>query len=408
MKSNSKKSLTKYTIKTGLVIKFLSNKEVLFDIDGTPQKHNASAIRILETFSSPQTLEEALDYFSSKINDAQELTDIISTIYDFTHSRILVDEKETRHDAPHEFNPGFDNANIHILMLNDTKRTNLYINAIQKVIRPTDIVVEIGNWVGSFSYCGCARAGAKKVYAIEAGRKMAQLARANFKANGVEDKITLIEGWSTEVNIPEKATVLISEIIGNHPLDEGILSFTKDAQKRFLTKDARMIPSQLRLMASPIGVSIEFWSLHHFTKADVKKWENLYHIKFTSLISSDFKNLLTTPNTFISATKAAQFPTFSAPCLLANIDLFDIQSEYETKHSLTSTNNGILNGMTIFCDLELAENIILSTNPIIADKNFHWTVNLQFTQKPIHLQKGELFRLQYNHNKGIEIKKNSY
>jgi predicted RNA methylase len=64
-----------------------------------------------------------------------------------------------------------------------------------------------------------AACASSHVYAIEASG-IGKLAKAIFKANGLADRITLIEGWSTQVNLPEKADVLISEIIGNEPLGE--------------------------------------------------------------------------------------------------------------------------------------------------------------------------------------------
>ena len=61
-----------------------------------------------------------------------------------------------------------------------------------------------------------ARAGAKKVYAIEAQPKAAALARSAIKkARDVPDGvITVLEGFSTELTLPEKADLVVAEIIG--------------------------------------------------------------------------------------------------------------------------------------------------------------------------------------------------
>jgi protein arginine N-methyltransferase 1 len=319
-------------------------------------------------------------------------------------SGILIDENDKKTERTSHFNAGFENANVHIRMLNDVERTTLYINAIQKTIRPTDVVVEIGTGTGVLAIAA-AKAGAKKVYAIEAGKKMAQLAKANFKANQVDDKITLIEGWSTQVNIPEKATVLISEIIGNHPLDEDILKYTKDAQKRFLTKNARMLPSHLKLMVSPVQIPLELWSQHHFTAENVKKWEECYQINFSGLLTQDAGNSLRTFKIIKSAAKASKFLTLTKPCQIADIDLLKIQSDYSEHYTLNAVANGILNGVIVFCDIKLAEGIILSTNPKTAKEGFHWSTHIELMEKPINLQTGDRFTLEYKHNKGIETKK---
>ena len=62
-----------------------------------------------------------------------------------------------------------------------------------------------------------AKAGAKRVIAIEANRELANLASQIIKANGMSDKIMLINKMSTDVQrfeFPEQPTVLVCEILG--------------------------------------------------------------------------------------------------------------------------------------------------------------------------------------------------
>ena len=59
-----------------------------------------------------------------------------------------------------------------------------------------------------------ARAGAKHVYAIEANPTAAAAARALVAAEGFADVVTIIEGYSTDVTLPEKADLLLHEILG--------------------------------------------------------------------------------------------------------------------------------------------------------------------------------------------------
>ena len=86
-----------------------------------------------------------------------------------------------------------------------------------------------------------APAGAKRVYAIEV-RPIAEVAARFFQGSGLGDRITLIRGNSTEISLPERADVLVSEIIGNDPLAEQVLdTATCDAVARLLKPGARLI-----------------------------------------------------------------------------------------------------------------------------------------------------------------------
>lgn len=52
---------------------------------------------------------------------------------------------------------------------------------------------------------------------------MGRTAKEVFAANGFADRITLVPGWSSRVELPERANVLVAEIIGNDPLEEGVM-----------------------------------------------------------------------------------------------------------------------------------------------------------------------------------------
>src|SRR4051812_12021176 len=120
-----------------------------------------------------------------------------------------------------------DVMQLHLEMLNDRTRTLSFIEAIRETVRPDDIVLDIGTGTGILA-ATAARAGARHVYAIEAGQ-IQKVARALFESNGLKDRITLIRGWSTQIELPERADVLISEVIGHEPLAEDVLETTADA-----------------------------------------------------------------------------------------------------------------------------------------------------------------------------------
>ena len=56
--------------------------------------------------------------------------------------------------------------------------------------------------------------------------------------NGVQDGVTLIRGWSREIELPERADLLVAELIGNEPFEEEVLETTLDARRRLLKPGA--------------------------------------------------------------------------------------------------------------------------------------------------------------------------
>lgn len=159
---------------------------------------------------------------------------------------------------------------FHFAMMNDFDRNEFYKKALETQIKPSDIVLEIGTGSGLLAMLA-ARAGAKHVYAIEANRNMAQLATQIIAANQLSDKITVINKMSTDViigrEVPERADLLVSEILGTLLLGESALEFVADARERLLKAGAPMIPSAGTQFVSLVQsqdiksiTSVEGWS----------------------------------------------------------------------------------------------------------------------------------------------------
>jgi protein arginine N-methyltransferase 7 len=135
---------------------------------------------------------------------------------------------------------------FHFAMLNDHARNAFYRDALKAHVRPDDIVLEIGTGSGLLAMLA-AKAGAKHVYAVEANKHMAQLARQLIAGNGLSERITVINALSTDVRVgvqlPARADVLVSEILGTLLLGENALQYVADARRRLLKPNARLIPA---------------------------------------------------------------------------------------------------------------------------------------------------------------------
>src|SRR5947209_19568807 len=150
----------------------------------------------------------------------------------------------------------------HRQYLADGNRVSAFRHAIEEVVTPGDVVLDLGSGTGILGFMAC-RAGAKRVYAVDDG-PIVGLAREVAKANGFQDRITHIKGLSTRVALPETVDVVLADQIGLFGLESGILEYFADARVRFLKPGGVMVPDEVRLIVAPVENQtlfdqVEFW-----------------------------------------------------------------------------------------------------------------------------------------------------
>lgn len=151
----------------------------------------------------------------------------------------------------------------HRLYLADASRISSYRAAINQVVRAGDVVLDLGSGTGILGLLACA-AGAARVYAVDGGG-MAEPARAIARANGFGDRVTVIDGWSTHIDLPERADVLVTDQIGHFGFEAGIVPNANHAKRCLLKPAARLLPSHIDLWVAPVeapdvAAAIDFWS----------------------------------------------------------------------------------------------------------------------------------------------------
>ncbi|MEE6461339.1 hypothetical protein FKM82_001264 [Ascaphus truei] len=126
----------------------------------------------------------------------------------------------------------------HFIMLNDTKRNQMYQKAIQKAVRTgSKTVLDIGTGTGILSMFA-RHAGAPHVYACELSKTMYELAREVVAANQMEGQIKLLHMKSHDVqipgHIPERVSLVITETVDAGLFGEGIVESLIHAWKHLL------------------------------------------------------------------------------------------------------------------------------------------------------------------------------
>jgi predicted RNA methylase len=328
---------------------------VLIDApNGTIVDAGPSGFTTLSMFARPLSLEAAVERLEEDGSGSTAFVPTLSVINMLIEEGALV-----RLDADRVPTRGWADPVEHARMLHDDRRTSDYIAALTEAVRPDDVVLDIGTGSGVLAVAA-ARAGARHVYAVEAS-DIADVAERVFAANGVQDRVTLIRGWSRQIELPEPADLLVAEVIGNEPFEEEILETTLDARNRLLKPGARLIPHTLELIARPLHIPAAEARQRAIGAAAVERWRHLYRIEFQPLLDAAFPGPVNNPT---EAEVLAHWPPAGPPATLAKIELGRYQRS------------------TVDASAELAVAPAASVNAIAVTFSAHLHVRLVHTLDP--------------------------
>ncbi|GAA3658825.1 methyltransferase domain-containing protein [Streptomyces iranensis] len=130
---------------------------------------------------------------------------------------------------------------VYDMMIKDERRTGRYTEAVRRCA-PGRTVLDVGTGQDAVWALAAARAGARHVWAVEVMPKSARIARKTIEEAGFADRITVIEGLSTEIELPEPVDMCVSEIIGTLGGSEGAGSVLRDARERLVKPGGLFIP----------------------------------------------------------------------------------------------------------------------------------------------------------------------
>jgi hypothetical protein len=346
---------------------------------------------ILDAFARPIALGEALQRLEPSLAGTEDWMDVTGTILRLYQTGVLKNDEGA---SPVPVDDGsFGDPTIHAMMLNDRARTSGFLQAIERVVRPGDVVVDIGTGTGVLAVAA-VRAGARRVYAIEAGA-MLGVARQIIDVNGVSSQVTLIEGWSTQVSLPERANVLVAEIIGEIPFQERVLEVTRDARSRLLEDGARLIPGRLRIYGLPVAIPDDLLATRVVTSPAVDRWKGWYGMDFGPLggAARGLRHVL-----LLDPASARSLPAISEPLLLADVDLgaFD-EVSVATEETTIAADDGELNGVLVHFELELAPGLVLSTDPRTTMATSSWRNPVWIFNEAITLRTGDAFGVRFSY-----------
>lgn len=253
----------------------------------------------------------------------------------------------------------------HFSMLADTARNEAFQTALEKVVKPESIVLDIGSGSGLLSLMA-GRAGAKKVYACELVKELADISKKIVKDNEMEEKVTVFNKLSRDISvgteIPEKADILVSEILATGLFGEGVIPSFRHAQEHLLKPNAVIIPQSANIH----GVLIESPYLKRSNPVqDIMGFDLSAFDEFRAQGTYSVEDLNAIPHNKLSDL----FPIYSVDFQELPEEIISTNPHYFTL-DVTAQNDGIVQGIAFWFQLFVDEDITLSTGP--DGQMIHW------------------------------------
>jgi len=231
-------------------------------------------------------------------------------------------------------------------MLADASRMEAYSAALQRAVKPGLVVLDLGCGPGVFALLAC-KLGARRVYAVEPDNVI-QIAREAAMANHFGDRIEFFQNVSTEITLPERADVIISDLRGVLPWYQQHIPSIVDARNRFLEPGGILIPHRDVLWAAVIDAPDRYQEI-------VAPWQS------NGLDLSAAKRVVT--NTW-RKTRIKTDELLVQPSRWATLDYYEIQSaNIRAEIVWQIARSGTAHGLAVWFDSELIDEIGFSNHP---------------------------------------------
>jgi protein arginine N-methyltransferase 1 len=236
-------------------------------------------------------------------------------------------------------------------MIADRVRMDAYAYALKAAIGPDSVVLDLGTATGIHALLAC-KFGARQVYAIEPNETI-HLARELAEANGFGDRIDFFHGLSTQVTLPERADIIVSDLRGVLPLFGTHIPSIIDARQRHLAPDGVLIPQQDTLWVSLVEARNVYKEL-------VNPWRHPY-----GLDMEQAKQIALNRWSDGNAETIRRSNLLTEPQIWAILDYTSIEDPDVGRSNmiLKATRDGTAHGLLIWFDAQIAQGIGFSNGP---------------------------------------------
>lgn len=264
----------------------------------------------------------------------------------------------------------YDFPSVHADMLFDSTRVSAYRNAIQSVVKPGDVIADLGSGTGVLTFL-CLQAGAARVHAIERSNVILW-ARELSERNGFADKVAFHNCDAREAVLDEQVDVIVSELMGHLAFEEGMAETIAVAKERILKPGGISIPQSVTLRTALVSEKeiyqncIDIWGIVEGIDFSFLRQKALDCAYVTEI---SYKNLLSDPQTLMEWN--------------FNTEVEDLSRNL----SFQTWREGEVDGLALWFDASLTPTIRLSSGPW---SKTHWQQCFVPFSKPLSLSAGNL------------------
>jgi protein arginine N-methyltransferase 1 len=238
--------------------------------------------------------------------------------------------------------------NFYGRMLADTPRMNAYVEALRRSVTSDSVVLDLGCGPGVFALLAC-KFGARRVYAVEPDSTIT-IAREAAVANGFADRIEFFQALSTDVTLPEPATIIISDLRGVLPWFQQHIPAIIDARKRLLAPGGTLLPGRDFVFASVVEAPKRYEEI-------VGPWvSNQFDLNLAAGASR-------ITNTWRKTRIEAHELLTEAVCC-ATLDYYEVNSaDVDAEISWHAARSGKAHGIAVWFDAETAAGVGFTNRP---------------------------------------------
>lgn len=258
-------------------------------------------------------------------------------------------------------------------MVFDSIRNEAYAKAMAAVITPDSVVLDLGAGTGILGLMA-AQAGARRVYLVEP-EPVVLLAREFAAANGLADRVIVMQGRIEEIELPEQVDVIVSVFTGNLLYSEDLLPALFHARDRYLKPGGKLLPHRAELWCAP-------WHMPSLHDDRIARWSTpAMELDVSAGRRFAANDLVALSQSEISGCAlAGGLPLCQVDLLAATNADCKGEAEWQTESS------GLCHGFLCWIRIGLADEW-LSTDP--QSPELHWMNVLLPVDRPIPLQTGD-------------------
>ena len=295
-------------------------------------------------------------------------------------------ELDERDGGQESYFDAYDDVKVHELMLDDIPRGRAYAEAIKKIPNIADkVVLDVGSGTGFLSLLAL-KAGAKRVYAVEAAVGISALSKRIAEDNGYglsSGRLVVLNQKLEEVQLPEKVDVIVSEWMGFYLLNESMLDSVIYARDRWLKPGGLLLPDSATLYFCPVSLDA-FWHKKYHQFID-------YFGLNMSCIAEHNLAQLSAASYIIEDLTADQVLGPAAPIFtldLATVALSEL-SGWMATIEFSVDRAGSFHGIAAYFDVGFLDNAVtLSTSPAAPPTHWKQTTLLLPTPDGFQVQEG--------------------